>query len=121
MNFRVRTFYIETLGARVLRIRLPRIAITTWWKDSRPHIRFLWLPRVSRRFPMQQRTPPPPPLAGPLDIWEPEDAYRAEMRRERARRAAGLPARSNAHVLHDAALHEVRVGSSDGKEWVMRS
>lgn len=40
----VRTLWIDTVGARCLRVRLPRVLITAWWKAG-PHVRFLWLPR----------------------------------------------------------------------------
>lgn len=55
----------------------------------------------------------------PLDT-DPEDNYRTAFRIERRRIKVGLPPRSHNQILHHAARMELRIGSSDGRQWVAR-
>ena len=45
--FIVRTLTIDTLGCKVLRVRVPRLLVTVWWKKG-PHVRMMPLPKMYR-------------------------------------------------------------------------
>ena len=127
MKLRVSMIRIETLNRRALRVRLPRMVITAWMEGRVMRLRFLWVPK-GRNVEMQDR-PLHIPLIRRLDLTRPDlfhpissdptDDYRAEMRIERRRRKAGLPARSMAAIMHAAALRRVVVRDHEGRRWGM--
>ena len=49
------------------------------------------------------------------DEWDPMDPYRAEQRRERRRRKAGLAPRTDREILHDSELQKMSFGSTGDK------